>query len=162
MGFSPGNIIQPLPEASRTQITFYAIAAASGSTGVETAITLTKSSGTSATTTGTSFVITSNKKYRITSIVLSAVGNATATVESTTFNFRINTGGAVTTSSTPIVLSYRLTSPATGSFQEQISIPIPDGFEIAGDGTLQFGITAAATFTTNAPTWDVLIIGFEY
>jgi hypothetical protein len=37
-----------------------------------------------------------------------------------------------------------------------------DGIEIVGDGTLQLGITAAATFVTNAPTWDVLIVGYEY
>ena len=42
-----------------------------------------------------------------------------------------------------------------------ITLPA-DGLEIPGDGTLQFGVTAAATYTTNAPTWDVVIIGYEY
>jgi hypothetical protein len=31
-----------------------------------------------------------------------------------------------------------------------------------GDGTLQIGVTALATYTTNAPTWDVQIIGYEF
>jgi hypothetical protein len=41
-------------------------------------------------------------------------------------------------------------------------IPVIEGMEIVGDGTLQFGITAAATYATNAPTWDVTILGYEY
>lgn len=153
---------QDLVDSGRTHVNYYAVAAAAGATTVETAITLTKSSGTAATTTGTSFVITSGKRFRITHLSVATRGNATATIQSTTFNLRLNTGGAVTTTSTPIVFSARSATPATASAWDRYVIPIPDGFEIAGDGTLQFGMTAAATFTTNAPTWDVTIIGFEY
>lgn len=153
---------QDLKDSGRTQVNYFAVAAASGATGVETAITLTKSSGTSATTTGASFVITAGKRYRITALSVATRGNATATVQTTTFNLRINTAGAVTTTSTPIVFSARSATPATASAWDRYNIPIPDGFEIVGDGTLQFGITAAATFTTNAPTWDVTILGYEY
>lgn len=157
MGINEMNIIQ-----SRTQVTYYAIAAAAGTTTTETAITLTKSSGTAATSTGTSFTPTSGKKFRITEISFATRGNATATIQTTTFNFRLNTGGAVTTSSTPIILAARSATPATASAWDRVILPIPDGFEILGDGTMQFGVTAAATYTTNAPTWDVTIIGFEY
>jgi hypothetical protein len=41
-------------------------------------------------------------------------------------------------------------------------VTIPDGMEFAGNGTIQFGVTANAVFVTNAPTWDVTITGFEY
>jgi len=159
---SVGYSTQDLKDAGRTAVIYYATAAASGTTGTETAITLTKASGTSATSTGTSFVITSGKRYRIQQLLVSAVGHATGTTQATTFAFRINTAGAVTTTSTPVVWKGRVQTPATSLAYQQISFPIPDGYEILGDGTLQFGITANAVFTTNAPTWDVTIVGFEY
>lgn len=149
-------------DTGRTQVNYFATGVAAGTTTTETAITLTKSSGTSATSTATSFVITSGKKFRITSISFATRGNATATIQTTTFNLRLNTAGAVTTSSTPILLSARSATPATASAWDRFNVPIPDGFEIAGNGTIQFGVTAAATYTTNAPTWDVTITGFEY
>jgi hypothetical protein len=162
-----GTASTPVPvqftNTSRTEIRFYAVAAAAGTTGTETAITLTKSSGTSATTTGTSFVVTNAKRFKINQIIFATRGNNTATAQTTTFNFRINTGGAVTTTSTPVILAARSATPATANAWDRNTITLPgDGIEIVGDGTLQFGITAAATYTTNAPTWDVVIIGYEY
>lgn len=157
-----GVTTQDLKDSGRTHIIFSATAVAAGATTTETAITLVKSSGTSATSSAASFVITSGKRFRITAISFATRGNATATIQTTTFNFRINTGGSVTTSSTPILLSARSATPATASAWDRVMLTIPDGFEILGDGTLQFGITAAATYVTNAPTWDVNIIGYEY
>ena len=152
-----------LVNSARTDLRFYAVAAAAGATTVETAISLTKSSGTSATSSAASFVITNGKRFRMTHISFATRGNATATVQTTTFNLRINTGGAVTTSSTPIILSARSATPATASAWDRYVVTLPaDGIELLGDGTMQFGVTAAATFTTNAPTWDVCIIGYEY
>ena len=157
----------PLPvqvaNTSRTDLRFYAVAAASGATTVETAITLTRSSGTSATTTGTSFVVGSGKRFKIVHLSVATRGNATATVQTTTFSLRINPAGAVTTTSTPIIFQARSATPATASAWDRYVATLPDdGLEIPGDGTLQFGITANATFVTNAPTWDVSLIGYEY
>jgi hypothetical protein len=157
-----GFSVQELKDAGRTHVHYYAVAAAAGTTTTETAITLTKASGTGATSSAASFVITNGKRFRITSITFATRGHATATIQSTTFSLRINTAGAVTTSSTPIVLSARCATPAVASEWDRFIVPIPDGFEIVGNGTIQFGVTAAATYTTNAPTWDVLITGFEY
>lgn len=157
-----GFTTQDLKDAGRTAVRYYAVAAAAGATGTETAITLTRSSGTSATSTAVSWTPTSGKTFRIQAISFATRGNATATIQTTTFNFRINTAGAVTTTSTPVILSMRSATPATASAWDRILLEIPDGIEIAGDGTLQFGITAAATYTTNAPTWDVTIVGYEY
>jgi hypothetical protein len=159
---SVGFTTQNLKDAGRTAVRYFAVAAAAGTTGTETAITLTRSSGTAATSTGTSFVITSGKTFRIEAITFATRGNNTATAQTTTFNFRINTGGAVTTTTTPIILAMRSATPATANAWDRVFVTIPDGMEIEGTGTLQFGITAAATYTTNAPTWDVTIIGFEY
>lgn len=148
--------------ANKTQVTFSANGVASGTTGTETAITLRKSSGFGATSTAVSFVPTANRTFVITSMVFSARGHATATLQATTFNFRLNTSGAVTTSTTPILFSVKVATPSVAGAFEAVQVPMSEGYEIFGDGTLQFGVTANAVFTTNAPTWDVLIIGYEY
>jgi hypothetical protein len=157
----------PMPvivqHTGRTELRFYATGVASGTTGTETAITLTKSSGTSAVSTAVSFVVTSAKRFKITQIVLASRGNATATAQVTTFNIRLNTAGAVTTTSTPLIIQLRTATPATALAWDRVQLIMPpDGIEIVGDGTLQWGITANAVFVTNAPTWDVLVIGYEY
>lgn len=157
-----GYSVQNLNDAGRTSIIFSATAVAAGTTTTETAITLVKSSGTGATSSAVSFVVTSGKRFRITNITVATRGNATATAAITTFNFRLNTGGAVTTASTPILFSTRSGAAATASAYDRATFPIPEGYEILGDGTLQIGMTAAATYVTNAPTWDVNIIGYEY
>lgn len=157
-----GYSVQSLKDAGRTSLCFYATAVAAGLTTTETAITLTKSPGTAATSTGTSFVITNAKRFRISYISLATRANVTATAQTTLFNFRLNTAGAVTTSSTPVLFSVRSDTPATANAVDRVTIDIPDGYEILGDGTIQFGITAASTYLTNAPTWDVLIVGYEY
>ena len=157
----------PLPvqlrNDSRTFITFWATGAASGATGVETAITLTRSGGPGATTTtGTSFTPTSGKRFRITSFMVASRGNATATAQVTTFTLRVNNAGAVTTTSAAW-RAVRTATPATALAWDRAPDSIDDsGPEILGDGTIQFGITGNAVFTTNAPTWDVLIAGYEY
>lgn len=148
--------------SQRTEIIYSATAIASGTTGTETAITMTKSVGTSATTSASSFAITAGKAYRITSITFASRGHNTATAQVTTFSFRINTSGAVTTSSTPIILKARTATPATANSWDRFTITLSDPIIIDGDGTLQFGVTANAVFVTNAPTWDVLITGYEY
>lgn len=157
-----GFTVQPARDAGRVAVRYYSVASASGTSGTETAITLTKSADTGATSTGTSFVITNGKRFRIQAITFATRGNNTATAQATTFNFRINTAGAVTTASTPIVLAVRSATPATANAWDRVIVQIPDGWEILGNGTIQFGVTAAATFVTNAPTWDVTIIGYEY
>jgi len=157
-----GFSTQDLKDAARTTIIFSGVGLSSGATGVETALTLVKSSGTGATSSAASFVITNGKTFRITHIILGTKGNATATAQETVFNFRLNTAGAVTTSSTPILLSGRCATVGTSGQYDRTSIPIPDGFEIAGNGTIQIGITASSTYITNAPTLDICVIGFEY
>jgi len=142
-------------------VTFYANSAAAGATTVETAITLTMSRSTAATTTGVSFVIPANKKYVIKSIMVATMGNAVATAQNTVFNLRVNTAGAVTTSSTPVIFSTTSATPATASAWDRICYTLGDSFTISGDGTIQLGITAKATYTTNAPTWFVTIIAEE-
>lgn len=146
---------------NRVDVNYFSVGAAAGTTGVETMITLTKSSGTGATSTGTSFVITSGKIYKITSITFGSRGNATATVQITTHTLRVNPAGATIATSNQKV-SGRTATPATALAWDRLSIAMSDGLEYLGDGTLTFGVSANAVFVTNAPTWDVLITGFEY
>lgn len=157
----------PMPvfelHTGRTFMHLWASGAAAGATTVETAITLTRSPAPgSATTTGTSWTPTSGKRFRITSLSLASRGHATATAQVTTFSLRVNTAGATATTSA-IVIQARVATPATALAWDRWQFAVnDDGLELAGDGTLTFGITANAVFTTNAPTWDVVITGYEY
>lgn len=157
----------PLPTMvrndGRTFVEFWALGAAAGTTGTETAITLTKSAAAgAATSSGASLTVTSGKRFRITSITFASRGNATATAQISSFAIRVNTAGATTTSSN-IWMSARTATPATALAWDRFMMPFDsEGMEVVGDGTLTFGVTANAVYTTNAPTWDVLITGYEY
>lgn len=154
---------QDLKDAGRTAISFYANNFASGTTTTETIITWNQSKGTAAVTGSTaSYTITNGKTLRITGLSVGSRGNATATIQSTVFNLRLNTGGACIVSSTPILFAAQSATAAVASAWDRVIIPIPDGYEIAGNGTIAICISAAATFTTNAPTWAVNLVGYEY
>lgn len=153
---------QDFKDAGRTAISFYANNVASGTTTTETLITLTQSKGTGATSSASTYTITSGKTLRITAISVGSRGNATATIQSTVFNLRLNTAGACVVTSTPILMGMQSATAAVASDWDRVIIPIPDGYEIAGNGTIALCISAAATFVTNAPTWSVNIVGFEY
>lgn len=158
----------PLPVAlrdtGRTLIQLYATGVASGTTGTETAIALIKAlcDGSAPAAGANSITPTSGKRFRITSITFSSRGNSTATAQVTTFTLRCNPAGTVTTGSNA-ALVVRTATPATALAWDRFTIPLEDaGLEFTGNGTLQIGVTANAVFTTNAPTWDVTITGYEY
>jgi hypothetical protein len=159
----------PLPtfdrHDARTLVQLYATGVAAGATGVETAIQLAKAGvlGAAPAAAAASLAPTSGKRFRITSITFASRGNATATAQVTTFNIRVNAAGAVTTASAGILLQVRTATPATALAWDRLTITFEDdGPELVGDGTLQWGVTANAVFVTNAPTWDVLITGYEF
>lgn len=157
----------PMPvfelHTGRTFIHLWASGAASGTTGTETAITLTRSTSPGAATgTGTSFTPTSGKRFRVTSLSIGSRGHATGTAQISTFTLRVNTAGATITTSNA-VLQARVATPATALAWDRWQFAVnDDGLELVGDGTLTFGMTANAVFVTNAPTWDVVITGYEY
>jgi hypothetical protein len=158
-----GFSVQDLRDAGRTTANYYTNgAAAAGATSTETAITLTESLGTSSTSTGTSFTPPSGKTFRITAITLRCTGNATATAQTTVFTLRINTAGAVSTSSTPAIQRWALATPATSLAIDRITLSFPEGIDIFGNGTLQWGLTAQSTYTTNAPNWHANISGYLF
>jgi hypothetical protein len=159
----------PLPtfdrHDGRTLVQYYATGVAAGATGVETLISLTKAGtlgGTPPAAAGSQLVPT-GKRFRITSITFAARGNATATAQVTTFALRVNAAGAVTAASAGIAFLARLATAAVALAWDRLTLTFEDdGPELVGDGTLQFGISANAVFVTNAPTWDVLITGYEF
>ena len=154
--------IQATKDTGRTSIILYATLATAGATTVETIISLSKSSGVSATSVATSSAITNGKRFRIENITVGARGHNTATAQQTIFNLRVNPSGAVTTTTTPIIMAARVATPATANAWDRAVFNLPDGYEILGTSLLQIGISAMAIFTTNAPTWDVTLFGYEY
>lgn len=165
--YTDASAADPLPvfpvDSNRTVIHFWANGVASGTTGTETAITLTRSSSAGgATTSAASYTPTSGKRFRISSIAVASRGNSTATAQVTTFSIRVNTAGAVTTTSN-IWLAARSATPGTALAYDRFLMQFGDlGPSLVGDGTLQIGVTANAVFTTNAPTWDVQITAYEF
>jgi hypothetical protein len=159
----------PLPtfdrHDGRTLVQLYATGIASGTTGTETAVPLAKAGtvGGAPAAGANSLTPPTGKRFRITSITFASRGHATATAQVTTFNIRVNAAGAVATNSTGILLQARTATPATALAWDRFTITFEDdGPELVGDGTLQWGVTANAVFVTNAPTWDVLITGYEF
>ena len=158
-----GFSVQNLRDAGRTTFNYYTNgAAAAGTSGTETAITLTESLGTAATSTGVSFTPTSGKTFRITSITLRCTGNAVATAQTTVITLRLNTAGAVITTSTPAIQRWALATQATSLATDRIILNFPEGMDIFGDGTLQWGVTVQSTYTTNAPSYHVNISGYLF
>lgn len=157
-----GFAVQNLHDSGRTSIVLYATGAAVGSASTETAITLTKSSGTSATTSADSFVVTSGKTFRIQGVKFKTRANNTATTHTTIVRLRLNTAGAVGTTSTPVLFAGRCISGAVSQGTDVFDMLFPEGYEIVGDGTLQIGVTVLSSYATNAPTIDVAIWGYEY
>lgn len=147
----------------RTQKGWWANAVTAGTTATEAAVTLTTSSSPgAATTTGSSFVIPAGKRFLINSIMFASRGNSTATAHTITFSLRVNTGGAVTTTS-PVIWTGFTGAGATALAWDRVGpFELPGGIEIVGDGTAQWGLTVNPTFVTNAPTYYAAISGFEY
>lgn len=160
---STGFSDQELKDAGRTAVTYYVTASTVGATTVESALTFTKSAGTAANTSGLFFVITNGKTFRINSITVATLGNAVATAETTTISLRVATAGNCNTATTPVLFKFRSATPATASAWDRLpTFEIPDGYEIAGNGTINFCASVNSTFVTNAPTVDMLIEGYEY
>lgn len=148
---------------ARTSVLVSAVNHAVGASGVENPLTLTQVRGGVAFITGTSFVsATAGRTFRTQSITLSQVGNSTNNAASTVFRLRFNVTGPATVTS-PAVLSCRIATISEPGDYEAISLPFPDGFDVAGDGVAQFMWTVQSTYGGAAPpTVDFLQVGYEF
>lgn len=153
--------VQQPRDTGRVNLVYSVTTFASGLTGAEKSITLNCSADLGTRTAAASFIITAGKTFRITAIIVGSLGNVTTpTNQSTIFALRVASGTVSTGSQ--IVLTARSATYASAQQYDRMVLPTPEGLEFAGNGTVQFGITANSVFVTNAPTWDVTIIGYEY
>lgn len=162
---STGWSVQNLKDAGRTNI-MWTIDNQSTTSASEILLTVTESRDGAATTTFTSKTITSGKRLRITSFFGAIdAGGTTPAISRCTFKIRVNTAGAVTTSS-PLQSILKLPHlPAVAKNSVNNFVNYFDGIEFAGDGTKQIGITLLCpdwVTTTNIPTISLTILGFEY
>lgn len=158
MGLNPGVSVQPI---ARTTVNLTASGLTAGTTATEATVTMSQQKGNSNASSASSFVIPNGKTFRIQSIGIGIVGNATATIASVAFRLRINATGSVVVGST-LSWTHRLAVPAVAGQGLNQVFTFGDGMDIVGDGTLQYGFTINPVFTTNAPTYDITVTGYEY
>lgn len=169
---SNGLTVQDLKDSGRVGV-FWTVEQFVAAQTADTLLTVTESRDGAATTTFTTKVITSGKRMRLQSCFLCYEINGTtvATLRPFYVRIRINTAGAVTTSS-PLVAEVGVvpdvvytTAAVTLGGGAVAAYNFPDGFEFLGDGTKQIGISAASpgyVITTTLPKLTMSIVGFEY
>lgn len=156
-----GVSVQPLRDAGRVSLAYNNSGQNALATGAEYLLMLSRSADGGTVTNANTFVVTAGKRFRITNWMVMATGHATATTAQVTFRMRYNAAGAVTTTSN-VLWEIRLIIPNTSLWTEQVNMPLPDGWEIAGGATVNWGLSYSATYVTNAPMLQTMIMGFEY
>jgi len=158
-----GFTTQDLKDAGRSARTItldsFAVAATT-----ETLNTMSYSTDNGTLTTGTSYTVTTAKRFRVQAISASLhtiAGNTTAVT--VIVRIRVNNAGAAIVSSpVQLVIPIAGIAAANQSVGPDI-IPIPDGWEfVAGAGIGVTTTCAGFVATTAAPKVDISIIGYEY
>jgi hypothetical protein len=162
------SVNNPLPtfnrDDDRTFVNAFATGLTAGTTATEALVTLTwatapGTAGTSASTLN----IPAGKRFRITSLTLAMRGNATATAAVITGTVRVNTGGAIATTSAAQGIQLRVATPATALAWDRVQLALgDDGPEIVGGASVNVGLSINPVFVTNAPTYDVLLTGYMF
>lgn len=107
-------------------------------------------------TAGTSFFVSSGKRFRIQALFLTCF-NVTAAIHACQVNLRMSATGAVTTAS-PIVGTVGVTtSAATINEASSQAQSYPDGIELSG--SMQFGISQVGIALAGQ---TVVLVGYEY
>jgi hypothetical protein len=155
---SAGFSVQDLKDSGRTFVTF----TATGIAGVtsEALISFSQNKGGTVTAGVSSYTITSGKTFRIQSIAVSVRAGAAAVPFSRCI-LRSNTAGATVVGSSVVFNCGEVfgISATTGVGGNEF-INFPDGLEIAGNGTVSFGMSHLDQATTNI--LNVTICGYEY
>lgn len=155
-GFSTQRLI----DSGRSTIAAYKIGVAPGIGNTEGMVTFSLSRDTGSVTVANTFTPTSGKTFRITGIYVRGEEGAAA-AGSVTVNFRINTAGSVTITSTPIIYQVRLTSLGTQWVWDQ-GLGQYVVLEIRGNGTLQWGVSIVGPGAESIMLLDINIFGYEY
>lgn len=149
---------QDLKDSGRTYLTLSATAAA-GVT-AETLFSMSENRGGTVTGSIGSYTITSGKTLRIQNISVSVRAGAAA-VPFSRVTLRSNTAGATTATSAVVIQCPEVFGiAATTGVGGQMSMDIPDGLEIAGNGTVSIGLSHLDQATTNII--NVTLTGYEY
>lgn len=130
----------------------------------ETLMTMSYSTDNGALTTGTSYTVTTAKRFRIQAILASIhtiVGNTTAV--NCILRMRVNNAGAgIVTSPVQLIAPIPGIAAANGSSGPN-NIAVPDGWEFVAGAGVAFTITCSGFVATVAsPKVDLTIIGYEY
>ena len=153
---STGFSVQELKDAGRNYIVLYAQLIAGVTT--EALATFTKNVAGTATTGQTAYTVTNGKTFRIEAISV-AIKNTTTVANSCTYNVR---AAASVAASSPLVASLGCSSVGAVAGQQGFaSLPLPDGIEIAGNGSIQIGVSHLENVTT-ASISSFTLIGYEY
>jgi hypothetical protein len=155
---TPGttNKVVSSTNTGRTYVALYA----SLITGVttEALATFTKNVNGTATTSQTAYTITNGKTFRITALQV-IINNTTTTANNIIVNVRV---AASVSASSPIVATCAAASAAAvATVKGMANLAIPDGIDIAGDGSIQIGVSHLENVTT-ASIASFTLIGFEY
>ena len=160
-----GVSTQDLKDSGRVNICATAVDQAL-TAATETMITMSVSRDGAAVATATSNVITSGKRFRITSITVFAEAGGSVPV-SARVSVRLRfaaTGGAINTSPLQVLLKMPLLGATAKTVVSQFE-DFPDGIEFLGDGTKAWGLSVLCpewAATTELPTVSVSLFGFEY
>lgn len=146
-------------DPARTQRTFHGLGFTPAAS--ETLVTLTPVTAFASGSTGTSFAVTSGKTYRLQALFISH-RLTSATAQFLRISVRVNTSGAVATTS-PIVATAMIPSYlAAAGGGASAWLPLPEGLDIpaSAGANVQIGVTHIATGT--AAVCDVTLVGYEY
>lgn len=151
-----GFSVQDLKDAGRTYITLYAQLITGVTT--EALATFTKNVGGTTTTGQTAYTITSGKTFKIQALTVQ-INNTTTVANNIQVNVRV---AASVAASSPIVASCgTATLAAIATNKGFNNLNIPGGIDIAGNGSIQIGISHLENVTT-ASIASFTLMGYEY
>lgn len=159
-----GHSVQDLKDAGRSCLAMTAEFAFAQT--AETLLTMTLSTDGAATTTFSSRVITSGKKFRIQSvhIEVETLGSGTAP-QRAYLRLRRNNAGATVAGSPLQAVWCCVNNTAIVKSAAFMDYEYPDGMEMNGDGTATFGFTLETpdwVTTTGTGRAKITVIGYEY
>jgi hypothetical protein len=147
--------VQKLSDAGRVIQVWYAVNFTP--TTSEALVTLTPATDGTVGSTGTSFTVTSGKKLRLVSLMMSLNCASTTAVGGTCW-LVVSASGAVTTSSSHCAtVGCGLVGTQTAQNGAGQCVSLGEGLELSG--SMQLGITAKGI---NAAGFNVAVLGYEY
>lgn len=147
---------QALKDSGRTYVTLRA----SLITGVttEALATFTKNVNGTDTTGQTAYTITNGKTFRIQALQV-IINNTTTVANNIIVNVRV---AATVSASSPVVATCAAAAAAAvATVKGMDNLAVPDGIDIAGNGSIQIGISHLENVTT-ASIASFTLIGYEY